>query len=184
MKIAACVLTCFVGLSVAAPADKLAPVQEFQKHVEDYMKVRKTACDRVPKLEKQAEPEEISVNKRAQAHAIRAARPNAAQGDIFTPAATAYLKTVIAGYIEGPGRQPAKKAAKQGNPADEGGAKVPLKVNATYPEEAPLSTVPPALLLKLPKLPKEIDYRFVGPHLVLHDAQAGIIIDFMPNAMP
>ena len=32
--------------------------------------------------------------------------------------------------------------------------------NAPYPEGAPLSTVPPDLLAKLPKLPEPLEYRF------------------------
>jgi hypothetical protein len=180
MKIAACVLTAFVAIS--ASGQQAAPVKDFQKRVDEYMKVRKTASAQIPKLAKKAEPEQIAANERAQADAIREARANAAHGDIFTPAASAYFRSVIREYMAGD--RPAKETAKQGNPAEEGAAKVTLKVNAKYPDNAPLSTVPPGLLLKLPELPKEIDYRFVGRHLVLHDAQAGIIIDFLPNAMP
>jgi hypothetical protein len=57
-------------------------------------------------------------------------------------------------------------------------------VNAAYPDSAPLSTVPPTLLLRLPKLPKEVEFRFVGRDLVLYDAYADLIVDFVPNAMP
>jgi hypothetical protein len=47
-----------------------------------------------------------------------------------------------------------------------------------------LSLVPPALLLKLPQLPKELDYRFVGRHLILRDATANIIVDYILDAVP
>lgn len=180
-KTAVCIL---IGLAAgSAFAQDAAPVEEFEKRLHEYLKVRKTACEAIPKLKNKATPEEIAANKHAQAEAIRVARSNAAQGDIFTPGVAAYLKNVISTYLNGPGRRPAKEAVKQGNPAEEG-EKVVLKANAIYPDDAPLSTVPPGLLLRLPKLPNELSYRFVGPHLVLHDGQAGIIVDFVPKAMP
>jgi hypothetical protein len=44
--------------------------------------------------------------------------------------------------------------------------------------------VPPNVLQALPKLPLDIEYRFVGKHLILRDARANLIIDYMLNAIP
>jgi hypothetical protein len=118
------------------------------------------------------------------ANAIRAARANACQGEIFTPAVKQAIVRLVRGEMKGKRGAAAKETAKQGNPAYEEPKPVPLKVNAVYPDSAPLSTVPPKLLLKLPELPKELDYRFVARHLVLHDAEAGVIVDFVPDVMP
>jgi hypothetical protein len=63
-------------------------------------------------------------------------------------------------------------------------AGVPLKVNYTYPESKELVQVPPTLLLKLPQLPKQVKYRFVGRHLLLVDRENGLIVDYMLNAFP
>ena len=60
---------------------------------------------------------------------------------------------------------------------------VPLKVNSTYPEGAALPTVPSNLLLSLPTLPEELEYRIVDKNLILRDVQANIIVDFIPNAI-
>ena len=60
---------------------------------------------------------------------------------------------------------------------------VPLKVNAKYPESAPLPTVPPNLLARLPQLPEDVEYRIVGKDLILRDVDANIIVDFIPNAI-
>ena len=64
--------------------------------------------------------------------------------------------------------------------------RIPFQVNAAYPKDVPLSTMPPDVLLSLPDLPKdkEIEYRFAGKHLLLYDAKANLIIDFMLNALP
>jgi hypothetical protein len=47
-----------------------------------------------------------------------------------------------------------------------------------------LQSTPPSLLLNLPPLPKELEYRIVGRELVLHDTAPGIIVDFIPNVVP
>jgi hypothetical protein len=59
-----------------------------------------------------------------------------------------------------------------------------LKVNAPFPENLPLQSTPATLLLNLPRLPAELDYRFVGNALVLRDTAANIIVDFIPDALP
>jgi hypothetical protein len=38
-------------------------------------------------------------------------------------------------------------------------------------------------LAALPKLPKELEYRFLGRDLVLWDLHAGLIVDFIPRAL-
>ncbi len=60
---------------------------------------------------------------------------------------------------------------------------IPFKVNAKYPEGAPVPTVPASVLLSLPTLPRPLEYRIVGKHLLLLDTDAGIIVDYIPNAI-
>jgi hypothetical protein len=71
-----------------------------------------------------------------------------------------------------------------GNPkSPESAAPVNLAVNAVYPPSAPVSTMPPSLLMALPTLPPEVEFRFVGQTLILRDVQANMIVDLMPNAI-
>jgi hypothetical protein len=62
--------------------------------------------------------------------------------------------------------------------------RVKLVPNTPYPDGVPLSTMPPAILGVLPKLPPEVDYRFVGRHLILRDVAANIIVDYVWEALP
>ena len=48
----------------------------------------------------------------------------------------------------------------------------------------PISTVPPDVLQTLPKLSEDMEYRFVGDNLILLDAHAHIIADYIPDAIP
>ena len=66
---------------------------------------------------------------------------------------------------------------------EEGGKPVVLKVNATYPNDTPLPTTPPQLLMNLPKLPEQLEYRIIGKNLIIRDVEANIIVDFVPNAI-
>jgi hypothetical protein len=59
-----------------------------------------------------------------------------------------------------------------------------VAVNAPYPPNVPYTTLPPALLLRLPTLPDGLEYRFVGRALILRDVDAALIVDFLPNALP
>jgi hypothetical protein len=67
---------------------------------------------------------------------------------------------------------------------DDNPGPIQLMVNGRYPDEVPLSTVPPQVLSSLPKLPEELEYRFVGERLVLLDVHAHTIADYMDNAFP
>ena len=62
--------------------------------------------------------------------------------------------------------------------------RIEVGINTNYPAGVPLQSSPATLLLNLPKLPPELDYRIVGNALVLRDVTANLIIDFMPGAIP
>jgi hypothetical protein len=66
---------------------------------------------------------------------------------------------------------------------DDGPGEFDVDINETYKKKYSLATMSPKLLLLLPDLPKDLEYRFVGRHLVLRDARANIIIDEIPFAI-
>jgi hypothetical protein len=72
---------------------------------------------------------------------------------------------------------------KQGGPLHAGHREFSNQINGTYPEDKPLSTVPPNILAVLPSLPDDIRYRFLGRHLILLDTRANLILDRMPCAI-
>jgi hypothetical protein len=61
---------------------------------------------------------------------------------------------------------------------------VVLTVNGSYEPAASFSTMPATLLMRLPSLPEEVEYRFVGKHLLLRDTSANIILDYILDAAP
>jgi hypothetical protein len=171
------------GWHSATQAQKVNPdariVKEFNDRVQEYVKLHKRVEAGLPPLSKKTDAESMAAHQQALVGALRAARPNAKPGDIFTPAVQRYLLRILSGQLKGPGTASARAAIKESSPKN-----LPLRVNEPYPEAAPLPMVPPALLLNLPKLPEEMDYRFVDRHLILRDTRANLIIDFIAEVIP
>jgi hypothetical protein len=66
---------------------------------------------------------------------------------------------------------------------DDNPGKFPVHINGSYRDGKPLSTVPPNILAVLPRLPDDIQYRFLGRHLILFDTRASVILDRIPHAI-
>ena len=56
-------------------------------------------------------------------------------------------------------------------------------IDEEYPEGKPFSTVPSIVLTRLPQLPEDVQFRFIGRDLILYDAKADTIIDRLPRAI-
>jgi hypothetical protein len=158
---------------------------ELSRRVDAYVALHRAAQATVPAQKAGASAAEITSREKALAQALQARRAGAKPGDVFTPTVKPLLVSIIRGYLSTPEAAPAKARVEQENPRVETpGAPVSLKVNAPYDADASLSTVPAPLLLKLPKLPEEVEFRFVGKHLVLRDAKANLIVDYLLDVAP
>jgi hypothetical protein len=157
-----------------------ATLQDFQRRIDAYIKLRNRADNGAPPLKETADPAKIREAQTELAKRIRESRATAKRGDIFTPGVEKLFRRLLAPELKGPDAAETKKAIKDDAPAP--GA-VPFKVNAQYPEKQPLPTVPPDLLARLPKLPEELEFRVVEKHLILRDVDANLIVDYMANAI-
>jgi hypothetical protein len=155
-------------------------LQEFKARIDKYMELHNSLEKEGPPLEETAEPAKIQASQDALAAKLRAARKDARQGDIFTPAVARLFRRLMYPELKGADGAATKEAIKDDAPP---AAAVPIKVHAKYPESAPLPTVPPNLLAALPDLPEDLEYRIVGRSLLLRDVHANIIVDFIPNAV-
>lgn len=153
-------------------------LKDFQTRIDEYRKLHKKAEQDSPALKETNDPAKITTAQDTLAANIRAARSNAKPGDIFTPEVRQLFRRLMYPEVKGPDGQETKHAMKEDAPAS-----VPLKVNASYPEGAPLPTVPPNILAALPKLPEDLEYRVVKNHLILRDVDANLIVDYIPNAI-
>lgn len=152
---------------------------EFTRRVNEYVDLHKRLEGTLPALSNNATPEEIDRNQRALGRMIAAARKGAKPGDLFSAQTRALLRRYLAAVFGGPDGRQLKASIMDENPGQ-----VRLAVNQRYPDQIPLSTMPPQVLEWLPKLPEELEYRFVGDRLVLMDVHAHIIVDLIENALP
>jgi hypothetical protein len=175
-------------LFLVSTASGRTPVQDdskrFEERVEKYMSLQKKAISTVPPIGKDVtDAALISKHQQQIADAIRALRPNAMPGEIFTPGIRQMIVAAVKQKVDGKvGTEAKSTILGEGNPKNaESPARVNLKVNAAYPSAAPLSTMPPSVLMALPSLPDGVEFRFVGTSLILRDTKANLIADLIPD---
>jgi hypothetical protein len=153
-------------------------LEGFEDRVRQYTKLQKQAEASVPALKPTDSPDRIRTHEQLLAGAIRRQRNGSTQGNLFTPEISAEFARLIGITLQGSGARRIRASLRHSEPVD-----VPLRINGDYPEDVPLQTTPPTLLLNLPKLPAGLEYRVVGLALVLRDAKANLIVDFIPKAL-
>jgi len=162
-----------------SPADKQT-INNFDQRVKDYVKLRAAVKAKVPKLAKDSTPEQIQAAESAFVAALRNARAGAKPGNLFAPDIAQYIRTTLKREFHGSEKQEIRKVVTE----KETDIPVPLKVNYPYPDPKEFVEMPATLLLKLPQLPKELKYRYVGRNLMLVDTDNNLIIDYMLEALP
>ena len=172
----------FTGQS-RAPQDKeeTRDFKIFTDRVQAYVKMQKNLEASLSTLKPTKDAEQIIEHQHLLAGKIADARRDARHGDIFTHEVTERFRKIIRNVFRGPEGQLARRTIRQDDPSK---VIVRLHVNDVFPEGIPLTTMPPALLLKLPELPQELAYRFVGRDLTLIDIKARLIVDLIPTAIP
>jgi hypothetical protein len=154
-------------------------VAAFQDRIKEFVEIHKKAEAGLPRLPQEATPEQIDKNQRELGRLIREARLAARQGDLFTPDMQAFVQRVMIKLVAGPEGRQLRSSIMDENPQG-----IVVKVNDRYPDQVPLSTMPPQVLKALPEMPEELEFRFVGSNLVILDNHAHIIADYIPNALP
>jgi hypothetical protein len=161
-------------------AKNSAEFKEFLYRVQAYVTLHKKVGSSLPALKPTALPEMINAHQQALAREIREARPQAKRGDIFSEKSRAAFRRAVRDEFRGPQGRLARKTIQQGEPLKE----VHVRVNGTYPDGVPFTTVPPTLLLRFPKLPDEVAYRIVDRDLILLDVEANLVIDSIHEIFP
>ena len=115
-----------VGPLSEADAAALATMND---RLKAYVELHKKIEDELPKLPKEATPEQIDKNQRAFEQRMRAARSSAKQGEIFTAQAQPVIRRLLAAVFDGPEGKQLLASVLDENPV---GMKV--TVNMRYPD--------------------------------------------------
>jgi hypothetical protein len=184
---------CFVGLIPATIVTALAvgPIdmrqvgtaheaeRRFLRSVEEYVTQRRQLERQLPPFRVTADVEEINHAVEARAAAIRRTRARAQAGDVFNSGVTRLFRVRIREAFAGRGDDAVELMDEMN---EEGACWQPPVVNGRFSWRTAVAT-PPYVLAILPTLPDELQYRFVGPDLVLVDTAANFIIDVLPGAL-
>lgn len=146
---------------------------EFNRRVQDYDALRARLEAGLPPLVVTTDADEIEAFEHRLSDRLRHAR-GSRRGQIFTAPMEGQVKRMLAARAD---------AATIAALMEDGPGEFDVDVNETYSKKYALATMPPNLLLALPDLPKDLEYRFVGRHLILRDARANMIIDEIPYAI-
>ena len=167
--------------AAVSPSDiEAEALEEFQEEIDEYVELRNKLESQLPSLPMQAAPEQVHAHEIALGDLIISARQRAKQGDIFfsqiDPLIRERAQTVFA--------RPEGAQDKATIQDEQSERNVAARVNQRYPDDLPLSAVPASVLASLPRLPPELQYRFLRRHLILIDIGARIIVDYLPDVLP
>jgi hypothetical protein len=156
-----------------------ATIANFMKGVQAYVALHKKLDETLREVPDGGTPEQAFEHQRALAALLRKARGTAKPGDICSTEMRAFVRRQLARVFQGEtGRQ------IQRSILDEYTGSVRLEINGGYPDTVPLSTTPAPVLETLPILPDVLQYRFIGKRLILFDAHAHVIADFVDHVFP
>ena len=164
--------------SVSSSEQKV--LSDFSKQAKDYIsREHSLASD---KMKPTSDVAKLEQQRKQLRDAVQQSRPNAKQGDFFTPDAVKVFRKLLADVLNGPDGAKIKSSLNHAEP----GAPASFRVNAEFPNQSgqPIQSIPPTLLRVLPALPKEMEYCIAGTTLALRDSSANMVVDFLPNALP
>ena len=160
-------------------SERLVLRDEFARRVDAYVALHRQVEQLLPPEIVTPDLDALFAPRRAMNREMRLARRQARQGEIFTPAIEAYFRTFIAETL-----QRERIVDLLAIIEDENTVRKPATVNGDYPAGRSVPAMPPCLLEALPTLPREVRYSFVGQDLILWDLHAGLIVDYVRQAVP
>ena len=155
-------------------------LKEFRQEIGDYIALHKKLESTLAPLPTETSPEKIRAHELELQKLLSAARVRAQEGDLFVSEVRPTIRRLVGEVLSGPeGRERLKEIREEA-----GERKVSVELNARYQDDVPLSAVPFDLLKALPQLPDELEYRFLGNHLILLDVHARMIADVLRDVLP
>jgi hypothetical protein len=154
-------------------------LQQFERSIQEYIALRVAVERHLPPLEVSPDAYRIHEAVEMRAAAIRRARASARPGDIFAADVTELFRTRIKQALESPDYPVADLLLPFG---DDGETPPPPIVNGRFSWRTAVAT-PACVLTTLPRLPEELQYRFVGRDLVLVDIAANLSVDVLPGVL-
>lgn len=158
-----------------------AAAAEFQSRVDAYISLHRRLEGSVPTVAVSTNYAEVVAAVDALGAKIRAARQDARRGDVFTPDVECWFRQMIDASLLGCDTAALREALNEENPPN---VTFALHINGRWPDGASRGPMPPRLLADLPELPADLQYRLIDRDLVLWDAHADLVVDFIRKVLP
>ncbi len=152
---------------------------DFHERIEDYAILHRHAARGLPHFKPETSGTNILERQHSLATNLQALRAQAREGDIFSPAITAYFVRQIGAAYEESGNA-IRATLELGGPV----SARRLQINHPYPEHKPYQVMPPMLLSRLPQLPEVLEYRIIDRDLLLRDVESDLVIDIARGVIP
>ena len=179
-----CLCTLALGALAQTPvtanvrSDDIATQEDFESRVSKYYDLRNKLGGKDTQQTDSAQ--DVKARQDQLASKVRDQRATAKHEDIFSDKITELFKRQLKNSYRGGNGARITTSLAHAEPMP----KMKLRVNAAYPEQAPLQSTPPTILQNLPRLPKGLEYRFVGRDLILYDSATNLIVDYIHEALP
>ena len=165
-----------IVVPVGVGASQRPDESEFARALSAYMADHRAAADGLPAG--QTSPLTLQNVETTMAARLRERRPQARPGAILGPVAER-IRAIVREEINGPQGPSMLAAIEESNIHG-----VLARVNHRYPPGLPRVTMPSPMLAKLPPLPAELEYRFLGRSMLLVDARASLVVDVLQDVLP
>lgn len=164
---------------LSQPNKDAQALQEFHNRIQQYLAIHHHADTIVPHISPTHSAKKIIDRRHALAAEIAKERGAIPEGNIFTPEVDAYFDRLI---------RAAYRANVRGIEASLECLSLireeKLKPNDIYPEGAGYIVMPSTILLHVPQMPPELEYRIINKDLIVRDREANLIVDILRNAIP
>jgi hypothetical protein len=152
----------------------------FSKNAKEYIDREHSVA--AAKMKPTTDVAKLEEQRKQLREAVQQLRPNAKQGDLFTPEIAPVFRRILANLLNGPSGAKIKISLLHAEPD----APAQFKVNGEFPNQngQPIQSVPPTVLKVLPPLPKGLEYGIAGKTLALRDTSANMVVDYLPHALP
>jgi hypothetical protein len=154
---------------------------EFATRIQRYMTTRQDSMPALAGTAERASPEAVLDRRARLNERIRTARKDTKPGDILFPDLVAAIVGIFrSDTFRITGAQATAMARETERPPNN----VPVpRVNDEFPKDYGLVSPPATILVRLPELPDVLEYRLIGPHLVVRDIEANLIVDVAPHVL-
>jgi hypothetical protein len=156
-----------------------AAIADFMKRVNEYAALHRKVESMLKEPSQDGRPEAVVEHQREFARLMQKERPHAKPGDIVTKPMRNVMRRLLASVFRGPDGREIKRSI-----LDTYTGNAVLYVNQMYPDNMAYSTVPLPILQGLPSLPDALQYRFVGPKLILLDPHGRLVVDLVEKVFP